>query len=203
MLISCGRNASFEGQIDYQTSISGEKTQLLDSLLKAQNAGFTLYYKKDKVRIDHRGGQSEETMIMDYTRDSIFFISHADSSYVGFPLPPDSESMLPELKQEQVAESRTIAGYNCEARKVSYKAQESERTIKFWEAKDLRVPEQNAEKVPILPRGVSVKGIPLRLEASSSGDPFKIIHQAVSVQPKSLDEALFVIPLNYKKSEYR
>ncbi|MEN3040619.1 MAG: hypothetical protein ABDH66_03645 [Bacteroidia bacterium] len=198
-LLSCSHRSPFEGIVEYRTSVAGEGMQALDSLLQARNTGFTLYQTKNKIRIDYEEGHLSESMIMDYGKDSVFFLFHSDSTYTSAPLIPPPQNLPSNLKQEPTSERQTIAQYSCEGQKVSYKLRESDRVVKFWEAKDLAIPHEYSDKMPLLPPGTQVNGMPLRLEISASGQPFTVVHQAISVQQKTLDENIFVVPLSYRK----
>lgn len=197
LLLGACSSGPFEGRIQYQTSLTGEAAQVLEPLLRAQNPGFTLYQKGDKMRLEHQ----TETIIVDYARDSAYVLFPRDSSYLAFPLRGGNGDTLPGLTEEPLPEKRDIAGYTCSARKVQYTAGDRRYTLTFWEAPELQPSPEAVDKVPILPRGIRAGGMPLRLESSISDQPFTLIHEAVQVEKKALDDHLFIVPLDYKKAE--
>lgn len=196
MLQACG-SSTFEGRIKYQASLAGEAAQALEPLLRAQNPGFTLQQKDDKVRID----DAARSIIVDYGLDSVYVLFREDSSYLAMRLKDGATDSLPKLTVTPLPDKREIAGYTCTGKRATYEQEGRTYEITFWEAQALKPPVGGDTKFPILPRGVKAEGIPLRIETSVSEQPFSLIYEAVEVQKTSIEDKTFVVPSSFKKSQ--
>ncbi|MCS7153683.1 MAG: hypothetical protein NZ989_07035 [Bacteroidia bacterium] len=193
VLVACDR--PFEGSIRYEVSVQGEAAPSLEPFLSGQELGFTLYQRGDKVRIE----RSTEVVLVDYAQDSFFVISPRDSSYWAFALSSGQDS-LPGLTVSDLSQKRIIAGYECKGKRVEYVADGRRYSTTYWEALALKPSAPCREQMPILPRGVKVEGFPLRLEIAMSELPFTLIHEAVEVQAKKLNDELFAVPLSFRRA---
>lgn len=189
----------FEGRIHYQPRLTGEGSEQLEPLLKAQDISFSLYHKGNQVRIE----RATEILLVSYDSDSFHVLLPERQGYHTFALRLLDDTTAAAPTVESVEGEKEVLGHRCKEKKVTTQTPRGTYSTTFYEAQDLLAPEGAAKFYPILPRGVGVRGIPLLIESSIAPDiPVRLIYEADDIQAIPLSDSLFQIPQNYQRLSF-
>lgn len=197
LVVACSQKAEpFEGRIHYQPRLTGEGSEQLEPLLRAQDISFSLYHKGNKVRIE----RATEVLLVSYDSDSFHVLFPDRQGYQTFALRllEDTSAAAPTV--ESVEGEKEVLGYRCEEKKVTAQTPQGIYSMTFYEARKLLAPEGATKFYPILPRGVGVRGIPLLTESPISPEiPVRLVYEADTIQAIPLSDTLFQIPPHYQR----
>lgn len=185
-----GFRKEFEGKVVYGASLTGPNAEMLSPLLKAQQASFAVYHKKDYMRLEESG----RAILVDYQRDSITFLFTGDQKYYTTSFDEVRKDQKASSSVERLAEEREILGHSCTGYRV---ISDEGDTLIYWEAKDLALSPEASQLYLLAPPGLALKGVLLGVESPVRGTPLRLVQQAEKIETDKVEDALFQVPVGY------